>query len=64
MPRISKKLVLILTMSRSIIETSKKDNMILRKILYIYYSIWFKKNKVKALIDSSHKINAMLLKYA
>ena len=31
--------------------TSKENNVALKQIPYIYYLIWFKKNKVQALID-------------
>lgn len=37
---------------------SKK--VILKKILYIYYLIWFKKDKIKALIDSNNKTNTII----
>lgn len=39
-------------------EISKK--VILKKILYIYYLIWFKKDKIKALIDSNNKTNIII----
>lgn len=62
MPKITKKLVLVSIISIPIIKTSKK-NMFLDRISYIYYSIRFKKNKMKALIDLSSEINAMTLIY-
>ena len=59
----AKKLVLILTISLLVTETSKED-VILKQVSYIYYLIWFKKNEIQALIDSSSKVNAMTLTYA
>lgn len=53
-----KNLVLVLANSLFVTETSKEDNT-LEKILYIYYLIWFKKNKVQALFDLSNKVNIM-----
>lgn len=51
-----------------VIEASKEDdNIILDKILYIYYPLRFykdKKNKIQALINFSSKINIMILVYA
>lgn len=47
-----------------ITEASKKDNIVLDWVMCIYYSIWFEKNEVQALIDSSSEINAMTLAYA
>lgn len=41
-----------------IIEATKK-NLILEKVLCIYYSIWFKKDEIQALIDLGSKINAI-----
>lgn len=44
----------------------KKDEMILAKILYIYYLPSFeknKKNKIQALINCNSKINAIILVY-
>ena len=32
--------------------------------LFFYYPIWFKKNNIQALINSSSKINTMILRYA
>lgn len=50
------------------IEASKKDDdLILNKVLYIYYLFYFcknKKNKVQALIDFGNKINVMVSAYA
>lgn len=42
---------------------SKKDNVVLEKILYTHYLIWFKINKIKVLINSDNKVNAMTLGY-
>lgn len=47
-------------------EASKKDKIILKKILYIYYLLCFskdKENKIWVLIDSSSKANAMTSGY-
>lgn len=62
MPRIYKKLVLVLAISISIIKTSKK-NMVLNCIPCIYYPVLFKKDKLKALINFGSKFNAMMLAY-
>lgn len=43
-------------------ETSKK--VALNWVFYIHYPICFKKDKIKALINLSSKINAMTLIYA
>lgn len=45
-------------------EANKQDDLVLKKVSYIYYSILFKKDKIKALFDFSSKINAMSLGYA
>lgn len=37
--------------------------MTLKKVFCIYYSIWFKKDKVRALIDFRKKINIMIPAY-
>ena len=52
MPKTFKKLVLVLATSLSVIETTKED-IIIEKILCILYLIWFKKKKVRALLDLS-----------
>lgn len=58
-----KKPVLILAISAPIIETSKKDNISLQKVFYIYYSIQFKKDKLKVLIYFGSKINTIMPAY-
>lgn len=44
-----------------IAKTSKKK--ILKQVLYIYYLILFKKDKIKALISFNIKINTIMLAY-
>lgn len=47
------------------VEISVKDkSRLLNWVLYIYYLIWFKNNKVWALINFNNKVNAMTLRYA
>lgn len=43
---------------------NSKENAILKQIFYIYYLVWFKNNKVWALINSGGKFNTMTLIYA
>lgn len=43
---------------------SKKDDMVPKRVTYIHYSIKFKNNKVKVLIDLGNKVNIMTLTYA
>lgn len=38
--------------------------IILDQVLYIHYPIWFKKDKVRALIDLSSEVNAIILAFA
>lgn len=47
-------------------KTSKENDVILKKVLYIYYPIGFQKDTIKnkVLIDSSSKINAIIPAYA
>lgn len=48
-------------------KASNEDNIILARILYIYYPLCFrkdKKNKMQALIDFSNKVNTITLAYA
>ena len=61
----SKKLVLVLTTSVLVTKASKEDIVILNYISCICYQIWFKKSKVyvQVLINSSSKVNAMILGY-
>lgn len=44
------------------IENSKK--VVSKKVLYIYNLVWFKKNKVQALINLNNKVNIISLIYA
>lgn len=47
------------------VKTSIKDILIvLEKVLYIYYPVWFKSDEIKALINSGNKVNNMILQYA
>lgn len=57
-----KKLVLILIISAPVTKTSKK--MILKQFSYIYYLVWFKINKIQALINLCNKINVIIPIYA
>ena len=58
-----KKLVSVLVTSAPVTEASEKD-IVLDRVSCICYPIWFKKNKVQALIDSGSEINAMISGYA
>lgn len=61
-----KKIVLVLVTSAPITKASKNGKEILEKILCIYYLFCVyndKKNKVKALINSKNKVNAITLIY-
>ena len=49
------------------IESSKKDEVVLKRVLYIHYPLRFrkdKKNKVQALINSGNEVNAITPAYA
>lgn len=62
-----KKLVFVFAISISIIKASRKSKMVPKKILYIYYLLYFgkdKKNKVRTLINSGKKVNAITPVYA
>lgn len=61
MSKIFKKIFSILTTSALMTKASME---ILKKILYIYYIIWFKKNKVQALFNLNYEANAMTLAFA
>lgn len=61
--KIFQKLVSILAIFAPVIETDKKNNIVLKNVLYIYYLIQFKENKVRGLIDLNNKVNAIILKY-
>ena len=66
LPKTSKKLVLVLATSALITEASKKDEMVLERILYIHYLFRFRKDiaKVKALLDFGNKVNTITPTYA
>lgn len=59
----AKKLVLVLAIFVSMSKATKEDNIILDQVPYIYYPIWFKKNKLWVLINSSSKINIIIPVY-
>lgn len=48
------------------IETSKKDYVSLEQVLYTHYLLYFQKDiiGIRALINSSNKVNVMILAYA
>lgn len=50
---------MFLGFSTLVTRTSKEDNVALEQILYIYYLIRFKKNKVQALINLNNEVNAI-----
>lgn len=41
--------------------TSKENNIVLERVPYIHYLLWFKKNENQALIDFGNKLNARAL---
>ena len=45
-------------------KTSKEGDVALQRVLYVHYSIRFKKKEVQALIDLGNEVNAMILAYA
>lgn len=62
---IFEKLVLVLAIFALITETSKEDKLVLKRVLGIYYSFHFyknKKNKVRALINLGNKVNMLCYK--
>ena len=49
------------------IEAGKEDEVVLKKVPYIHYTLYFRKNKenkMQALIDLGSEVNAMTLIYA
>lgn len=60
-----KKLVLILAIFVSMTEASRKDEVVLKKVLCIHYPLRFCKNiaEVKAFLDSNSKVNTIKLVY-
>lgn len=52
---------MIIAISAPVTEASKE--IVLERVFYIYYSIQFKKDKVKTLINSGSKVNAILSGY-
>lgn len=64
--KLSKKLFLVLANSAPITGASRENEIVLKKILYIYYLLYFckdKKNKVQALINFASKVNVIILAY-
>lgn len=57
----AKRLVLVSTIFLLITEASKENEVILEQVPYIYYPFCFQKDTagIRALIDSSSKVNAM-----
>lgn len=61
-----KKLVLVLAIYTPIIETNRKNKIVLEKVLYIYYLLYFrkiKKSNVRIPINFSTKVNAITPAY-
>lgn len=61
-----KKLALVFVTSAPITDISKEE-VVLARVPYIYYPLYFKKNnqnKVEALINSNNEINTITLPYA
>lgn len=65
LPKIFKKLVSIFATSTFMTKTSKKDKVVLKRVLYIYYLLYFQKNtiEIKALLDFGNKVNAITPAY-
>ena len=63
----AKKLVLVLATSLSVTETSRKDDMILKRVFYINYPVQFKKDtnetQVQALVNLENEVNAIHLTF-
>lgn len=62
--KIFKKLALVSGTCMPVIEVSKEGDIAVDWIPCIYYLIWFKKNKIQALIDFGSKFNVMTPAYA
>lgn len=60
--KISKKPALVLANSM-LVTKAKNKFFFLDWVLYIYYSIQFKKNKIQALTDFDNKVNTIILGY-
>lgn len=66
MPKLSKELALVLVTFAPMTKASRKNKVVLKRVLYIHYLLCFhkeKKNKMQALINCSSKINTMTLTY-
>lgn len=63
LPRTFKKLVSVLTIFLLMTKAGKKNNMILKRVSYIYYPVWFKKEELRVLINSGTEINTVTLVY-
>lgn len=60
----TKKLISIFKTYLLIVEASMKNTLVaLERISCIYYPFWFKRDKIKTLINSSSKVNTMALEY-
>lgn len=61
----TKKLASVLIVSMSITVASKEANLPLKRMLCIYYIIYFKKNQIEiqALNNSQNEVNVMTLVY-
>lgn len=61
----SKKLAVVLVIFMSMTEIKKKTTLSFVYILYIYHSVYFKKDhaKIYALLDYDNKINTIILIY-
>lgn len=62
----AKKLVMVPVTFLLVNETSKKNDLVLERISYIYYLLYFWKNtaNIKALIDSGGEVNVITPAYA
>ena len=62
--QVFKKLVSVLATSVPVTEASQEDVIALNWVSCICYPIWFKKNKVQALINSGSEVNTITPGYA
>lgn len=54
---------MVLAISTLVIKALKKNEIKLIKVLYIYYLIYFKKDKIWAIINFDSKVNAIISAY-
>lgn len=59
-----KKPILVLANSALTIVNIMEDNISLKIISCIHYPVWFKKDKIKALINFDSKVNIVFPRYA